>query len=114
MLRNSFTTEYGQGQAVVSIVTKSGTNQLTGSGLRLSCATRRSNAANYFGQKPGEQDAGRRHGRRPGGEEPRSSSSAATKGLRTQADRTLLGSVPSPAQLDRRLLEPGDADHAIR
>ena len=31
LLRNSFSTEYGQGQAVVSIVTKSGTNQLHGS-----------------------------------------------------------------------------------
>src|SRR5204863_9377677 len=28
VLRNSFTTEYGQGQAVVSIVTKSGSNRL--------------------------------------------------------------------------------------
>src|SRR5580765_4275040 len=31
LLRNSFSTEYGQGQAVVSIVTKSGTNRLSGS-----------------------------------------------------------------------------------
>src|SRR5580765_2445227 len=31
VLRNSFTTEYGQGQAVVSIVTKSGTNRFAGS-----------------------------------------------------------------------------------
>lgn len=31
VLRNSFSTEYGQGQAVVSMVTKSGTNQFTGS-----------------------------------------------------------------------------------
>jgi hypothetical protein len=31
LLRNSFSTEYGQGQAVVSIVTKSGTNQVHGS-----------------------------------------------------------------------------------
>ena len=32
VLRNSFTTEYGQGQAVVSIVTKSGANAFSGSG----------------------------------------------------------------------------------
>src|SRR5712692_5172357 len=32
VLRNSFTTEYGQGQAVVSIVTKSGSNRFNGSG----------------------------------------------------------------------------------
>jgi outer membrane receptor for ferrienterochelin and colicin len=31
VLRNSFSTEYGQGHAVVSIVTKSGTNRFTGS-----------------------------------------------------------------------------------
>src|SRR2546425_675905 len=31
VLRNAFTTEYGQGQAVVSIVTKSGTNKINGS-----------------------------------------------------------------------------------
>ena len=31
LLRNSFSTEYGQGQAVVSIVTKSGTNNFSGS-----------------------------------------------------------------------------------
>jgi hypothetical protein len=31
LLRNSFSTEYGQGQAVVSIVTKSGSNKLSGS-----------------------------------------------------------------------------------
>jgi outer membrane receptor protein involved in Fe transport len=31
VLRNSFSTEYGQGQAVVSMVTKSGTNRFTGS-----------------------------------------------------------------------------------
>src|ERR1043166_6579853 len=31
LLRNSFSTEYGQGQAVVSIVTKSGTNRFSGS-----------------------------------------------------------------------------------
>ncbi len=32
LLRSTFSTEYGQGQAVVSMVTKSGTNQLHGSG----------------------------------------------------------------------------------
>src|SRR5262245_45322080 len=31
VLRNSFSTEYGQGYAIVSIVTKSGTNRFTGS-----------------------------------------------------------------------------------
>src|SRR5262249_33270253 len=31
LMRNSFSTEYGQGQSVVSIITKSGTNNLKGS-----------------------------------------------------------------------------------
>ena len=30
LLRNSFSTEYGQGQAIVSMVTKSGSNQIHG------------------------------------------------------------------------------------
>jgi hypothetical protein len=54
VLRNSFTTEYGQGQAVVSIVTKSGSNQVTASAYDY----RRDdsfNSANYFGQKPGDK-----------------------------------------------------------
>src|SRR5216117_2865393 len=54
VLRNSFTTEYGQGQAVVSIVTKSGTNRVTASAYDY----RRDdgfNKENYFGQKPGDK-----------------------------------------------------------
>jgi outer membrane receptor for ferrienterochelin and colicin len=54
VLRNSFTTEYGQGQAVVSIVTKSGTNRPAGSAydyLRKESFEK----ANYFGQKPGDR-----------------------------------------------------------
>src|SRR3954465_11693641 len=54
VLRNSFTTEYGQGQAVVSIVTKSGSNRPTATAY----AYRRDdsfNTANFFGQKPGDK-----------------------------------------------------------
>src|SRR5438270_2607676 len=54
VLRNSFTTEYGQGQAVVSIVTKSGTNHFSGSGYDYIRNTGLE-AANYFGQKPGDR-----------------------------------------------------------
>ena len=48
VLRNSFTTEYGQGQAVVSIVTKSGTNRLTGSAYDY-IRNESFETANYFG-----------------------------------------------------------------
>ena len=40
ILRNSFTTEYGQGQAVVSMVTKSGSNSITGSAYTTGATTR--------------------------------------------------------------------------
>jgi TonB-dependent Receptor Plug Domain len=93
VLRNSFTTEYGQGQAVVSMVTKSGGNTVTASAY----AYRRDdsfNSANFFGQKPGDKSQSGFTGGGPiiknkffafGGYE----------GLRTKADRTLLGSVPT-------------------
>ena len=54
VLRNSFTTEYGQGQAVVSIVTKSGSNRLTGSAYDY-IRSQKAEAENYFGQKPGDR-----------------------------------------------------------
>src|SRR4030095_6355819 len=54
VLRNSFTTEYGQGQAVVSIVTKSGSNRLTGSAYDY-IRNQKMEAENYFGQKPGDR-----------------------------------------------------------
>ena len=54
LLRNSFSTEYGQGQAIVSMVTKSGSNQIHGSAYEFA---RNSvfDARNYFartGAKP--------------------------------------------------------------
>jgi hypothetical protein len=47
LLRNSFSTEYGQGQAVVSMVTKSGTNKLTGSAVEY-FRNKAMNARKYF------------------------------------------------------------------
>jgi hypothetical protein len=47
LLRNSFSTEYGQGQAVVSMVTKSGANQVHGSGFEY-FRDDGLNATNYF------------------------------------------------------------------
>src|SRR5882672_5992661 len=54
VLRNAFTTEYGQGQAVVSIVTKSGSNRPTGSAYDY-IRKESFEKANYFGQKPGDR-----------------------------------------------------------
>ncbi len=97
VLRNSFTTEYGQGQAVVSMVTKSGGNSVSASAY----AYRRDdgfNSQNFFGQKPGDRAQSGFSGGGPivknrffvfGGYE----------GLRTDANRTLLGSVPNPTLL---------------
>jgi hypothetical protein len=47
LLRNSFSTEYGQGQAVVSMVTKSGTNQVSGSAFEY-FRNEALNGRNYF------------------------------------------------------------------
>jgi outer membrane receptor protein involved in Fe transport len=47
VLRNSFSSEYGQGQAVVSMVTKSGTNRFTGSAAEY-FRNDALNAKNYF------------------------------------------------------------------
>ena len=94
VLRNAFTTEYGQGQAVVSMVTKSGTNHFGGSAYDY----RRDdslNSRNYFGQKPGNKTQA---GMTAGGPilKDRMFIFGGYEGLRTQADRTLLGNVPNP------------------
>ncbi|HEY1212763.1 MAG TPA: TonB-dependent receptor, partial [Bryobacteraceae bacterium] len=47
LLRSTFSTEYGQGQAVVSMVTKSGTNQMHGSGYEFA-RNAIFDARNYF------------------------------------------------------------------
>ncbi|SEB96426.1 TonB-dependent receptor [Terriglobus roseus] len=47
LLRSTFSTEYGQGQAVVSMVTKSGTNQIHGSGYEFA-RNAIFDARNYF------------------------------------------------------------------
>src|SRR2546425_565839 len=97
VLRNSFTTEYGQGQAVVSIVTKSGSNRAAGSGYDY-VRNERFESANYFGQKPGDRTQAGFTGGGPlvrnrffmfGGYE----------GLRATAGKTLFAIVPSATEL---------------
>src|SRR5262245_16671699 len=94
VLRNAFTTEYGQGQAVVSIVTKSGTNSIQGSAyeyLRDSSMA----AANYFGQKIGDRN---QTGATFGGPIVKNKAFVfgGYEGLRTTQGRTLFASVPNP------------------
>ena len=95
VLRNSFTTEYGQGQAVVSIVTKSGSNSFSGSGYDYMRNTAYE-AANFFGQKPGNRTQA---GATFGGPamKNRAFFFGAYEGLRTDQDKTLFASVPNPA-----------------
>src|SRR5215470_1343443 len=97
VLRNAFTTEYGQGQAVVSMVTKSGGNRVSASAYDY----RREdslNTANYFGQTPGNKTQA---GLTAGGPivKNRFFAFGGYEGLRSEADRVLLGSVQNPAQL---------------
>jgi len=98
ILRNSFTTEYGQGQSVVSMVTKSGSNNISASayGYRRDDSF---NTANFFGQKPGDKTQA---GFTLGGPIIKNKFFAfgGYEALRTSADRTLLGSVPAPALLN--------------
>src|SRR6267142_2811954 len=94
VLRNSFTTEYGQGQAVVSIVTRSGTNKINGSAYEY---FRDSSIAkeNYFGQKVGNRN---QSGATFGGPivKNRAFVFGGYEGLRTTQGKTLFASVPNP------------------
>ncbi|HEY7288114.1 MAG TPA: carboxypeptidase regulatory-like domain-containing protein [Vicinamibacterales bacterium] len=97
VLRNAFTTEYGQGQAVVSIVTKSGANNFRGSAYDYMRNTSYE-AANYFGQKPGDRTQA---GATFGGPIVHNKAFffGAYEGLRTDQSKTLFASVPNPALL---------------
>ena len=97
VLRNSFSTEYGQGQAVVSIVTKSGTNRSTGSAYDY-LRNQSTESANYFGQKPGDRTQA---GATFGGPlmHDRFFFFGGYEGLRSTAGKTLFAIVPSPTQL---------------
>jgi hypothetical protein len=97
VLRNSFTTEYGQGQAVVSIVTKSGSNRSAGSAYDY-VRNEGTESANFFGQKPGDRTQA---GATLGGPlmRDRFFFFGGYEGLRSSAGKTLFALVPSQAQL---------------
>src|SRR3989441_8579496 len=99
VLRNAFTTEYGQGQAVVSIVTKSGTNALAGSAYEF-LRNDRLNSKNYFDttKPPYKRN---QYGATVGGPLARNKFFVfgGYEGLRTNQGRTFFASVPSPTLL---------------
>lgn len=99
LLRNSFSTEYGQGQAVVSIVTKSGTNQLHGSAYEFYRGDR-FDAKNFFAPTKPEYKRNQ-FGATGGGPVMRNKFFVfgAYEGLRTVQGQPFLGSVPSQAFL---------------
>ena len=99
LLRNSFSTEYGQGQAVVSIVTKSGTNRFNGSAYEYT-RNDKFDARNYFAatKTPYERN---QYGFTSGGPIMRNKVFVfgGFEGLRATQGRTFLATVPSPAML---------------
>jgi Carboxypeptidase regulatory-like domain/TonB-dependent Receptor Plug Domain len=103
VLRNSFSTEYGQGQAAISVVTKSGTNEFHGS-LYEYLRNDKLDARNFFAaQKP----AYRRNqfGATAGGPVIKNKFFVfgGYEELRTTQGQTLLGSVPNPTLLSGNL-----------
>jgi hypothetical protein len=103
VLRNSFSTEYGQGQAVVSVVTKSGTNTVHGS-LYEYLRNDKLDAANFFinstsAQKP--EYRRNQFGGTVGGPilKNRVFAFGGYEELRTIQGQPFLGAVPSPALL---------------
>jgi len=99
LLRNSFSTEYGQGQAVVSIVTKSGTNQVHGSTYEFYRGDR-FDEKNFFAPTKPEYKRNQ-FGATGGGPLMHNKAFAfgAYEGLRTVQGQPFLGAVPSQAFL---------------
>ena len=97
LLRNSFSTEYGQGQAVVSIVTKSGTNQVHGSAYEFYRGDR-FDAKNFFAPTKPEYERNS-FGGTGGGPIVHNKIFVfgAYEGLRTTQGQPYLGAVPSQA-----------------
>jgi hypothetical protein len=99
LLRNSFSTEYGQGQAVVSMVTKSGTNNFNGSVYEF-LRNDAFDARNYFAasKTPFEHN---QYGFTAGGPLLRNKVFVfgGYEGLRSAQGRTFLATVPNPVLL---------------
>ena len=109
LLRNAFSTEYGQGQAVVSMVTKSGTNRASFSAYEY-FRDDALEAKNYFAvsKTPHERN---QFGGTYGGPLLRNKLFlfAGYEGLRQTKGEVQFANLPNPALLDRRLLQRLDA-----
>ena len=105
LLRNAFSTEYGQGQAVVSMVTKSGTNRASFSAYEY-FRDDALEAKNYFAvsKTPHERN---QFGGTYGGPLLRNKLFlfAGYEGLRQTKGEVQFTNLPNPAWLDRRLLQ---------
>jgi outer membrane receptor protein involved in Fe transport len=99
ILRNAFSTEYGQGQAVVSIVTKSGTNRLQGSAYEF-VRSDTFDARNFFAAKKPELTRNQ-FGASGGGalKQNKLFLFGSYEGLRTTKELPFLASVPNPTLL---------------
>jgi hypothetical protein len=99
VLRNSFSTEYGQGQAVVSMVTKSGSNQFSGTASEY-FRNDALNARNYFATSKPTYERNQ-YGATSGGPLIRNKTFAfgAFEGLREERGEVNFATVPSPSWL---------------
>jgi len=99
VLRNSFSTEYGQGQAVVSIVTKSGTNRPQGSAYEF-VRNDAFDARNFFAAKKPDLKRNQ-YGASAGGalKQNKMFIFGSYEGLRTTKELPFLASVPNPTLL---------------
>jgi hypothetical protein len=99
VLRNSFSSEYGQGQSIVTAVTKSGTNALHGSAYEY-FRNSKLDARNFFAaaKPPFRRN---QFGATAGGPVIKNKFFVfgGYEGLRTRQGRPFLGSVPNPALL---------------
>ncbi len=108
LLRNSFSTEYGQGQAVVSMVTKSGSNQWHGSAYEFA-RNAALDARNYFARTGAKPDFTRHQ---YGGTlglpivKDRIFVFGGFEGLRTNRSTPQYGFFPTPAQLGNPINNP--------
>jgi hypothetical protein len=99
VLRNSFSTEYGQGQAVVSIVTKSGTNSLQGSAYEF-VRNDAFDARNFFAAAKPQLERNQFGGSGGGPiKQNKFFVFGSYEGLRTTKELPFLASVPNPAFL---------------
>jgi Carboxypeptidase regulatory-like domain/TonB-dependent Receptor Plug Domain len=99
LLRNSFSTEYGQGQAVVSIVTKSGSNLFSGSAYEF-VRNDKFDARNYFAATKPKFERNQ-YGATGGGpiKKNRIFVFGGYEGLRTTQGQALSATVPNPTLL---------------